>query len=241
VPTFLPQRICLITLQKAVLMGIIFQPGDQSEEQHEGPRHPLPLALSRRYGKDPVRVKEVPSLLLKERIVFVPPAINDEVANFVVALLLYLESQDTGKDIHMYINCHGSLDGNFYYGLGIYDTMQCIKADVATYCVGVAQGVAAALLAGGAPGKRFCLPHAQVVLHQPYSAARGQASDIDIMAREIVRQRQLFHEILAKHTGKELDAIRLDADRRRYMTAQQTLEYGIVDEIIAPEELGTKE
>lgn len=222
-------------------MGSIFQPGDQIEEQEGGPRHPSPLALSRRYGKDPVRVREVPSLLLKERIVFVPPAINDEVANFVVALLLYLESQDTSKDIHMYINCHGSLDGNFYYGLGIYDTMQTIKADVATYCVGVAQGVAAALLTGGAKGKRFCLPHAQVVLHQPYSAARGQASDIDILAHEIVRQRQLFHDILAKHTDKDIEVIKRDADRRRYMTAQQAVEYGLVDEIIVSQELGTKE
>lgn len=216
-------------------MSAFLQLGDQRDEQASGITHPQPLAVSRRYSKDPVRVKEVPSLLLKERIIFVPPAINDQVANFVVALLLYLESQDAGKDIHMYINCHGSMDGNFYYGLGIYDTMQCIKADVATYCVGVAQGVAAALLAGGAPGKRYCLPNAQVVLHQPYSAARGQASDIDILAREIVRQRQLFHEILARHTKKEIEVIRQDADRRRYMTAQQALEYGLVDEIINPE------
>ncbi|HET8841834.1 MAG TPA: ATP-dependent Clp protease proteolytic subunit [Ktedonobacteraceae bacterium] len=222
-------------------MEALFHPEDSSEEQVSGPRHPSPLALSRRFGKDPVRVKEVPSLLLKERIVFVPPAINDEVANFVVALLLYLESQDTSKDIHMYINCHGSLDGNFYYGLGIYDTMQCLKAEIATYCVGVAQGVAAALLAGGTKGKRFCLPHAQVVLHQPYSAARGQASDIDILAREIVRQRQLFHEIMSKHTNKSGEEIRQDADRRRYMTAQQALEYGLVDEIIYPDELGKNE
>jgi len=222
-------------------MEAIFHPGDSSEEQASAPRHPSPLALGRRYGKDPVRVKEVPSLLLKERIVFVPPAINDEVANFVVALLLYLESQDTSKDIHMYINCHGSLDGNFYYGLGIYDTMQCLKAEVATYCLGVAQGVAAALVAGGTKGKRFCLPHAQLVLHQPYSAARGQASDIDIMAREIIRQRQIFHEIMSKHTGKDMDVIKQDADRRRYMTAQQALDYGLIDEIIFPDELGTKE
>ncbi len=217
-------------------MSVFLQPGDDRAEPQGGLRHPLPLARSRHHGKDPVRVKEVPSLLLKERIIFVPPAINDEVANFVVALLLYLESEDTHKDIHMYINCHGSMDGNFYYGLGIYDTMQCIKADVATYCVGIAQGVAAALLAGGTPGKRYCLPNAQVVLHQPYSAARGQASDIDILAREIVRQRQLFHDLLAQHTGKSAETIRQDADRRRYMTAQQTLEYGLVDEIITPDE-----
>jgi ATP-dependent Clp protease protease subunit len=223
-------------LFEGAYMSVILQPGDFSEEQASGPRHPSSLAFSRRFGKDPVRAKEVPSLLLKERIIFVPPAINDQVANFIVALLLYLESQDASKDIHMYINCHGSLDGNFYYGLGIYDTMQVLRADVATYCVGVAQGVAAALVAGGAPGKRYCLPHAQMVLHQPYSAARGQASDIDILAREAIRQRQLFYEILAKHTGKTNDVIKHDSDRRRYMTAQQALEYGLVDEIIIPEE-----
>jgi ATP-dependent Clp protease, protease subunit len=222
-------------------MEVNLQPGDQSEWLAGEPRHPLSLALSRRHGKDPIRVKEVPSLLLKERIVFVPPAINDEVANFVVALLLYLESQDTSKDIHMYINCHGDLSGLFYYGLGIYDTMQCLKAEVATYCVGVAQGVAAALLAGGTPGKRYCLPHSQAVLHQPYSAARGQASDIDILAHEVVRQRQVFHEILAKHTGKDLETIKRDADRRRYLPAKQIVEYGLADEVITPEELGTKE
>ena len=116
-------------------MSVFLQSRDDSGERGENPRHPQPLAFSRRYGKDPVRAGEVPSLLLKERIIFVPFAINDEVANAMIALLLYLESEDTSKDIHMYINCHGSLDGNFYYGLGIYDTMQCIKADVATYCV----------------------------------------------------------------------------------------------------------
>jgi ATP-dependent Clp protease protease subunit len=181
-------------------------------------------------------VSEVPSLLLEERILFVPPVIQETVAKQVIALLLYFESQDASKDIHMYINCHGDLSGLFYYGLGIYDTMQAIKADVATYCVGVAQGAAAALLGGGTPGKRFVLPHAQVILHQPYSAAKGQASDIDIRAREVVRQRQLFYDILAKHTGKDSEIIRKDSDRKYYMTAEEVVAYGLADEIIHHDE-----
>lgn len=217
-------------------MSVFLPSGNSSDESEDGSRHPQPLAISRRYGKEPVRVGEISSLLLEERIIFLPYGINDQVAKHMIELLLALESKDSHKDIHMYINCYGTGDGPFYYGLGIYDTMQYIKADVATYCVGVAQGVAAALLAGGAPGKRYCLPHSQAVLHQPYSVAKGQASDIDILARESLRQRQLFHEILAKHTGKDVEVIQRDADRRRYMTAQQMLEYGLVDEIIEPEE-----
>lgn len=217
-------------------MEAILQPGDYGREQRSGLWYDRPVASSRRYSNDPVHVSEVPSLLLEERILFVPPVIQEAVAKQVIALLLYFESQDASKDIHMYINCHGDLSGLFYYGLGIYDTMQAIKADVATYCVGVAQGAAAALLGGGTSGKRFILPHAQVVLHQPYSAAKGQASDVDIRAREVVRQRQLFYDILAKHTGKSSDVIRKDADRKHYLTAQQVVEYGLADEIIYPEE-----
>ncbi len=214
--------------------------GDHDLQDSQNPlsqRSPLPgmpLGIGRR-SKDPVRVNEVPTLLLKERILFIPPIINDQMANLMIGFLLYLESQDSSKDIHMYINCHGSLDGNFYYGLGIYDTMQVLKPDIATYCVGIAGGVAAALLAGGTKGKRYCLPHSQVILHQPYSGVRGQASDIDILAREIIRQRSLFHDILAKHTGHDIEDIRKDADRRQYLTAEAALEYGLVDEIITQE------
>lgn len=220
-------------------MEAILQPGDHSNEWGGGSSHPLPQAFSRNYGKDPVTVDEVPRLLLKERILFIPPIISDAVANEVVKLLLYLDSQDTSKDIHMYINCHGS-GGIFYFGLGIYDTMQYIKSEVATYCVGVASGIAAAFLAGGTKGKRYCLPHAQITLHQPGGTATGQASDIAIRAREAVRQRQLFCEILAKHTGKTSEEIQRDSDRRNYLTAQQALEYGIVDDIIIPEETGSR-
>lgn len=220
-------------------MEAILRPGNNGEGWRSDAAHPLPLAFSRNYGRDPVTVEEVPSLLLKERIIFIPPIISDAVANEVVKLLLYLDSQDTSKDIHMYINCHGS-GGIFYFGLGIYDTMQYIKSEVATYCVGVASGIAAAFLAGGTKGKRFCLPHAQITLHQPSGTAAGQASDIAIRAREAVRQRQLFCEILAKHTGKSSEEIARDSDRRRYLTAQQALEYGLVDDIILPEESGSK-
>lgn len=220
-------------------MEAILQPGDHREGQGTSLSHPLAEVQARGYGRDPVTVEQVPRLLLKERIIFIPPIISDAVANEVVKLLLYLDSQDTSKDIHMYINCHGS-GGIFYFGLGIYDTMQYIKSDVSTYCVGVANGIAAAFLAGGTKGKRFCLPHAQVTLHQPTGTATGQASDIAIRAREAVRQRQLFCEILAKHTGKTSTEIQQDSDRRHYLTAQQAMEYGLVDDIIYPEDTGAR-
>jgi ATP-dependent Clp protease protease subunit len=193
------------------------------------------VGLARRM-KEPVRVREVPSLLLKERIVFMPPFINDEVSNLVVGMLLYLESQDARNDISLYIDCHGSVDGHLYFGMAIYDTMQAIKPDVSTVCIGTAQGIAAAILAGGAKGKRFCLPHASIILHEPYSKTQGQASDIDILARELLRQRQAFYNILSAHTGQDVERIKQDASRMRYMTPQQALEYGIVDEIFTPEE-----
>ncbi|GHO44808.1 ATP-dependent Clp protease proteolytic subunit [Ktedonospora formicarum] len=192
------------------------------------------------YRRESVRINEVPSRLLRERIVFVPPFINDEIANYLIGVLLYLESDDATKEISLYINCHGSLDGNLYYGLGIYDTMRYLKPEITTVCLGAAQGVAAVLLAAGTKGKRFVLPHSLVVLHQPLSSIKGQASDIEIRARELLRQRQSFYEILAEHTGRSVDEIVLDADRRRYMNAKQAVEYGIADEVISREELAEK-
>ncbi|HLZ55750.1 MAG TPA: ATP-dependent Clp protease proteolytic subunit [Ktedonosporobacter sp.] len=204
-----------------------------------------PVANSYRRRDDPVHVEEVPSILLKERIIFVAGIIGSiprsdislVTPKHLVSFLLYLEGEDKDRDIHMYINCYGSLEDNLYDALGIYDTMQSIKPEIATYGVGMVQGTAAALLAGGTPGKRYCLPHSQVVLHQPGGRFSGQASDIDIRAREIIRQRHLFYEILAKHTGQTIDQIKIDSDRRNYMTAQQALEYGLVDEIISPSKL----
>jgi ATP-dependent Clp protease protease subunit len=187
-----------------------------------------------RYDGQPARVRDVPALLLKERIVFLPNRIDDDVTRSVVGMLLHLEKEDANRDIQLYIDCEGELEGHFYYGLGIYDTMQYIKPDIVTVCVGVAQGVAAAFLAGGTKGKRYCLPHSSVVLNQPYSGVQGQASEIEIRAREVLRQRNVFHEIIAQHTGQSVERIKEDADRRNYMTAQQALEYGLVDEIFTP-------
>jgi ATP-dependent Clp protease protease subunit len=187
-----------------------------------------------RYEGQPVRVRDVTTLLLKERIIFLPNRIDEDVTRSIVGMLLHLEREDPNRDIQLYIDCEGELEGHFYYGLGIYDTMQYIKPDIVTVCVGVAQGVAAAFLAGGTKGKRYCLPHSSVVLNQPYSGVQGQASEIEIRAREVLRQRNVFHEILAEHTGQPIERIKEDADRRNYMTAQQALEYGLVDEIFTP-------
>lgn len=175
--------------------------------------------------------------LLKERIIFLWRDIDDTLAERVIMQLLYMQSEDTARDITLYINSH---DGRVNAGLAIYDTMQYIKADVATYCVGVTGGIGVLLLAGGTKGKRFCLPHSQVVFQQPTSTARGQAKEVSTRAHEAVRQQELFCEILAKHTGKSSEEIQQDSDRRRYMTAQQAVEYGLVDEIITPEESGDR-
>ena len=175
--------------------------------------------------------------LLKERIIFLWDDIDDNLAERVIMQLLYMQSEDTTRDITLYINSH---NGRVNAGLAIYDTMQYIKSDVATYCVGATSGIGVLLLAGGAKGKRFCLPHSQVVFQQPASTAKGQANEVSIRAREAVRQQELFCEILAKHTGKSSEEIQEDSDRRRYMTAQQAVEYGLVDEIITPDESGDR-
>jgi ATP-dependent Clp protease protease subunit len=190
-------------------------------------------------SNEPVRVREVPSLLLKERIIFMPPFINDQVSTLMVGMLLYLESEDAHKDINLYIDCLGSVDGHLYFGLAIYDTIQTIKPDVATVCIGMAQGIAAAIMAGGTKGKRYCLPHASIILHEPHSRARGQASDIDIMARELLRERNSFYDILSRHTGQNVERIKQDASRMNYMTPRQALDYGLIDEILEPEESDT--
>jgi ATP-dependent Clp protease protease subunit len=228
-------------------MDALFKLDDSMDGMRGGsrPRYPhLPHAIGRR-PDEPVHVRDVPSLLLKERILFVAGLIGSATVDLplvspkdVISVLLYLEGQDSSKDIHMYIHSYGALEGYLYYDiLGIYDTMQAIKPEISTYCVGIAMGASVALLAGGTPGKRFCLPHSQVVLHQPAGQARGQASDIDIRAREIARQRQLFYEVLAKHSNQTPERIKADSDRMNYMTAEQALEYGLVDEIISPPNL----
>jgi ATP-dependent Clp protease, protease subunit len=169
------------------------------------------------------------SRLLKDRIIFIGSAIDDNVANLVVAQLLHLEAEEPEKDIYMYINSPG---GVVTAGLAIYDTMQYIRPDVNTICIGQAASMGAVLLTAGQKGKRFALPNCRVMIHQPWGGAQGQASDIEIQANEIIRQKDKLNRILQTHTGKTLKAIIADTDRNLFMSAEQSLEYGIIDEVI---------
>ncbi len=175
------------------------------------------------------RSYDIFSRLLKERIIFLSTPINDEIANLIVAQLLYLESEDPDKDIHLYINSPG---GSVYSGLAIYDTMIHVKPDVSTFCLGMAASMAAVLLAAGEKGKRFALPHSRVMIHQPLGGFQGQASDIDIQAREILKIREELNQILVSHTGQKIDKIQSDTDRDRYMTAPEAVAYGIIDKVV---------
>ncbi|MCL6441228.1 MAG: ATP-dependent Clp endopeptidase proteolytic subunit ClpP [Thermoleophilum sp.] len=175
------------------------------------------------------RAFDIYSRLLNERIVFLGTPVTDEIANLVVAQLLHLESEDPDKDISLYINSPG---GDVSALLAIYDTMQYIKPDVSTIVMGMAASAAAVLLLAGAKGKRYALPHSRVLLHQPHGGAQGQAVDIEIQAKEIIRLRKLLDSIIAKHTGQPLEKVEKDTDRDFILTAQDAKEYGIVDEII---------
>lgn len=175
------------------------------------------------------RAYDIYSRLLKDRIIFIGEPIDDNVANIVVAQLLFLEAEDPKKDIYIYINSPGGL---VTAGLAIYDTMQYIKADICTICIGQAASMAAVLLAAGTKGKRYALPHARIMLHQPLGGAQGQATDINIQAKEIMRLRALINDILVKHTGQSLERIEKDTDRDFYMTAEDAKDYGIIDEVI---------
>lgn len=175
------------------------------------------------------RSYDIFSRLLKERVVFLVGPVNDAVANLVVAQLLFLESENPDKDIHLYINSPG---GSVSAGLAIYDTMQFIKSDVSTTCMGMAASMGAFLLAAGAAGKRFVLPNARVMIHQPMGGAQGQASDIEIQAREILYLRQRLNEVMAHHTGKSVAEIERDTDRDNFLGAQEALDYGLVDRIL---------
>lgn len=172
---------------------------------------------------------DIYSRLLKERVIFLVGPVEDQMANLVVAQLLFLESENPEKDIHLYINSPG---GSVTAGLSIYDTMQFIKPDVSTTCIGQACSMGAFLLTAGAKGKRFCLPNARTMIHQPSGGAQGQATDIDIQAREILILRQRLNEIMAKHTGQDLATIEADTERDRFMSALQSKEYGLIDEVI---------
>lgn len=175
------------------------------------------------------RSYDIYSRLLKERVIFIVGAIEDHMANVIVAQLLFLESENPDKDIHLYINSPG---GVVTAGMSIYDTMQFIKPDVSTLCIGQAASMGAILLAGGAAGKRFILPHSRVMIHQPLGGFQGQASDIDIHAREILKIRSELNRVLAQHTGQDLEQIEKDTDRDNFMDAEKATEYGLVDKIL---------
>ena len=175
------------------------------------------------------RSYDIYSRLLKDRIVFLGTQVMDDVANSIVAQFLFLESEDPDKDIHLYINSPG---GSVTAGMAIYDTMQYIKSPVSTICVGMAASMAAILLAGGAKGKRLALPNAEVMIHQPLGGTSGQASDIEIHARNILNTRKRMNAILARHTGQDVEKVAQDTDRDNFMTAQEALDYGLIDRII---------
>ncbi|HYA40899.1 MAG TPA: ATP-dependent Clp endopeptidase proteolytic subunit ClpP, partial [Syntrophobacteraceae bacterium] len=175
------------------------------------------------------RAWDIYSRLLRDRIVFLGTAISDDIANVIIAQMLFLESEDPDKDIHFYINSPGGL---VTAGLAIYDTMQYIKPKVETLCMGQAASMAAILLAAGQKGKRFALPHARIMLHQPMGGFQGQATDVDIQAKEILRLREDLNQILVNHTGRPVDQIQRDTDRDFYMSGAQAKEYGLIDEVI---------
>jgi len=181
------------------------------------------------------RAYDIYSRLLKDRIIFMGEQVHDSMANTVIAQMLFLESEDPDKDINLYINSPG---GSVTAGLAIYDTMEYIRPDIATICMGQATSMGALLLAAGAKGKRYALPHARVMIHQPLGGAQGQATDIDIQAKEIMKIKELIHTILVKHTGQTLEKIRHDTERDYFMDAEEAMRYGIVDRIITEREMG---
>src|SRR6202048_2523052 len=173
---------------------------------------------------------DIYSRLLNERIIFLGTPVDDQIANLIVAQLLHLESEDPDKDISLYINSPG---GSVYAGLAIYDTMQFIKPDVSTICVGIAMSMGARLLSGGAAGKRMALPNARILIHQVSSSFQGQATDIEIHAQEIIGIRRRLDEIIAEHTGKTVEEVRVDTERDKFLTSEEAKEYGIIDRVIS--------
>jgi len=181
------------------------------------------------------RAYDIYSRLLKDRIVFIGEQVHDGMANTIIAQLLFLESEDPEKDINVYVNSPG---GSVTAGLAIYDTMQYIRPAVTTICMGQATSMGAVLLAAGTKGKRYALPHSRIMIHQPLGGAQGQATDIDIQAREILKIREVIHDILVKHTGQPIERIRRDTERDFFMNAKEAVEYGIVDRVITEREMG---
>ncbi|BCA29723.1 ATP-dependent Clp protease proteolytic subunit 1 [Metapseudomonas otitidis] len=182
------------------------------------------------------RAYDIYSRLLKERVIFLVGQVEDYMANLVVAQLLFLEAENPDKDIHLYINSPG---GSVTAGMSIYDTMQFIKPDVSTICIGQACSMGALLLAGGATGKRYCLPHSRMMIHQPLGGFQGQASDIEIHAREILTIRERLNKILADHTGQPIDVIARDTDRDNFMSGDEAVKYGLIDQVLSKRQLAS--
>ena len=207
------------------------------------PMNVIPMVIES--GARGERAFDIYSLLLRERIIMLGMPINDQVANVIIAQLLYLEREDPDKDISLYINCPGGIIAS---GLAIYDTMQLIRPDVSTICVGMSASMGTLLLCAGAKGKRYALPNSTIHLHQAFGGAQGQAADVEIAAREIMRMQELIRSIIAKHTGQPMEKIAHDTDRDFYLNPEQAVEYGIVDEILGkpakeiakPDEAGSK-
>jgi len=199
------------------------------------PENIIPMVIES--GARGERAFDIYSLLLRERIIFLGTPITDQIANLIIAQLLYLEREDPDKDISLYIHCPG---GIISAGLAIYDTMQLIRSDVSTICVGLAASMGTLLLCAGAKGKRYSLPNATIHMHQPVGGAQGQAADIEIAAREILRMQDVIRKVIAKHTGQPIEKIAHDTDRDFYLSAEQALEYGLVDEILTGPQVGAK-
>src|SRR3990167_2705230 len=195
----------------------------------------IPMVIEQSHRGE--RAYDIYSRLLKDRIIFIGMGINDEIANLVVAQLLFLESEEPDKDIFIYVNSPG---GVVSAGLAIYDTMQYVRPDISTICLGQAASMGAVLLAAGAPGKRFALPHSRILIHQPMGGFQGQATDIEIHAREILRLREELNNILVKHTKQPLKKIQLDTERDFFMSGEEAKEYGIVDEVVTFRDKGKK-
>ena len=198
-----------------------------SSVQAEGSYIPNPIVIEQTARGE--RQYDIYSRMLLDRIVFLGTEVNDTVANLLIAQMMFLESSDPDKDIHMYVNSPG---GSVTAGLGIYDIMQYIKPDVCTYCIGLAASMGALLLTAGAKGKRYSLPHSRIMIHQPLGGARGQASDIEIQAREILYLKDRLNAILARHTGRTTDQIKKDTDRDNYLSAHEAVEYGLIDKVV---------
>lgn len=187
----------------------------------------IPMVIEQTHRGE--RAYDIYSRLLKERIILIGQPITDDLANVIIAQLIFLESEDPDKDIHLYINCPG---GVVTAGLAIYDTMQYVRPDISTLCMGQAASMAAVLLSAGVKGKRFALPHARIMIHQPMGGAQGQAADIAIQAKEILRLREKLNGLLSLHTGKELSKIQSDTDRDFFMSSEEALGYGLIDEVV---------